>query len=251
MPSRPQRLLSCSTPSDEAGWYKWVERAAIVPSNLWLPKFDVKAVVTQFASDQHCEVYDASSMFNVMRGDALKVDTALVLLSQRSQKHPNVLHFVQMSEYNVEALLAADILLQVRDVFEGLSDAIAVGQHLLHAFCVFQGATIKMHDVRDAVVLRAVLTQIETDAECMICLEDLCNLQTTLPFACGHPICRGCFEQNRLRECAKCRTVSPWKAQRYVHIDEATKREAHARGRVYVRDAPATVRSGTGPDFLP
>ena len=53
-------------------------------------------------------MYDASRMFDAARGDASKVDNALVLLTQRSKKHENTLHFVGMSEYNVEALVVAD-----------------------------------------------------------------------------------------------------------------------------------------------
>ena len=81
-------------------------------------------------------------MFNVLRGDALKVDNAIVLLSERSVKYPDTLHFVQMNEYNVESLVTADVLLQLRDVAQHLSDAITVAQYMLHAFCVRRGETI-------------------------------------------------------------------------------------------------------------
>ena len=111
----PHHLVSCIVPTDDDSFYKWIEKVYRLPSNLWLPKIDVKAIVAIFAKEQGWNMYDASQMFNVLCQDAFKVDTALVLLSKRSMQKQDTLHIVCMSEYNVEAMQICDILLQMRD----------------------------------------------------------------------------------------------------------------------------------------
>ena len=227
-------IMSCALPRD-IDFYKWVDRLAVVPDNLWLPKIDVKEVVSAFAVDEKLVVYDASPMFNVINGDASKVDNALVLLNERSNNKEDTLHLVCMTAFNVEALVAADIIFQLHDVTQALSDGITVGKYLLHAFCVFKGEFIKMFDVRDATVVRSTLSQFEHEAECMICMNDLHMRPTVLPYACGHPICKSCFEDIDLRECAKCRLRAPWPSQAHLKIDDDVKDAAQANGMIRVR----------------
>lgn len=227
-------LTSCQLPTEESNVYRWVETVAVLPATLWLPKIDLKATIAEFCEEQNWDMYDASQMFNPLRGDALKADNALVLLSQRSMKKRDTLHLVCMTEYNVESLQVCDVLFQLRDLQQELSDAIVVGKYLLHAFCVFRGETVKLYDIKDATVVRSVLTQIENEAECMICLKEMHNESTVLPFACGHPICRDCFVENSTGQCAKCRSSTPWTSQHYIHLDPSIKDAARQNGSVRV-----------------
>lgn len=221
-------IVSYELPTDDNSFYKWIENAYTLPSNLWLPKIDVKAIVTSFANEQGWHLYDASQMFNVLCRDASKVDTAQMLISKRSIEKQDTLHLVCMSEYNVEAMQMCDILFQMKDVSNGVTDVIWVDKYLLHAFCVFRGEIIRFYDVKDATLVRSILTQIENDAECMICFRELYNISTALPFACGHPICLECNNKISMNNCAKCRLSTRWKSQHYIKLNEEVKSAAKA-----------------------
>lgn len=229
-------LVSCNVPSDDDSFYAWVEQAYRLPSNLWLPKINVKATIAAFANEQGWKIYDASQMFNVLCKDASKVDIAIQLLSQRSLQKQDTLHIVCMSEFNVEAMQILSLLFQLKDYREGRTDVITIDKYLLHCICVFRGESVRLHDIHDATLVRTLLTQIENDAECMICLKDLYKNETVLPFACGHPICSECFYSSCMKSCAKCRTCKPWKSQRYMHLHDEVKKAAHAGSVIEIKE---------------
>ncbi len=217
------RVVSLDVP-DERHVYDWMGKMAVVPSNLWLPKTRVLDTVASFAAEQGFTLYDASRMFARLGHDAARVDDAVVLLTQRSLKLARVLHFVEMDEYNVEAMVTLDILLQFRDVCAEKTAALVVGKHLLHAVCFLDGECIPMYDVKDARVSRSLLSQFERDSECLICLEDLRGRSTVVPFACGHPLCADCFYKNEtLSACPKCRQQKRWQSKCYIGVSVGEK----------------------------
>lgn len=211
-------LHSMSVAHNEKDFYAQLKCLSIVPTNLWLPKININAVVDAFAADQDYDVYDASSMFNVCNDDACRVDTALVLLAERSKKKPQTIHLVRMTEYNVEALIMVDTLLQFRDVSDGITDALCVGKHILHAFCVLDGETLKMYDIKCRQIARQILAQAERNAECTVCLESLKSEFTAIPFACGHVLCHACGMSSDLTSCPSCRETKRWKSLNYFKI---------------------------------
>ena len=210
-------VLAIDMPKSEAQIYDFIAKAAIVPEKLWFSKLDLKAIVDAFAYDNCYDVYDVSPMFRRLGNDAEKVDCALTMLSTRSTKHSETIHFVAMDEYSVETMIIVDVLLQLRDLHAGMTDAICVGKHLLHGICIFNGYTIKLHDAKDARVVRALLSQMERDGECVICLESLNELQTVIPFKCGHPICSACRKIMTVA-CPKCRETKLWESLPGIEI---------------------------------
>ena len=138
-----------------------------------------------------------------------------------------------MTELNIETMVVIDSLLQVRDLSAGMTDALCVGKQLLHAICIFRGETIKLYDLKDPIVVRSILRQIEPDSECVICLEPMFGMETVLPFDCGHPMCRDCYD-TAVSECPSCREKTPWSSLSLMHISEECKSEVHRRGSVKV-----------------
>ena len=213
-------MFAIKTPTTEAEMYDFVAKAAILPAALWFSKVDLKTTVDAFARDNRYAVYDVSPMFRNLGNDARKVDTAVTMLSTRSTKYTETIHFVAMDEYSVEAMIILDVLLQLRDLHAGITDAICVGKHLLHGICIFNGYTIKLHDVKDALVVRALLSQMERDGECVICLESLNELQTVIPFKCGHPMCSDCRKLMSAVACPKCRETQSWNSLPAFEIND-------------------------------
>ncbi len=208
--SKPATVHEVTLSRDEAQFYEQIKRLAVLPSTLRLPKFNLVSVVSSFASENEFLFVDASSMFDPCCDDAAKVDTAVTLLSERSKRFPKVIHFARMTEYNVEAFTMLDVLLQYRDLCADLTDAICVGKFLLHAICVVNGETIKIHDAKRAVVVRQILSQIQHQAECAVCLAALQGEHTVIPFACGHSLCYACGTQPALVSCPLCRESKRW-----------------------------------------
>lgn len=217
MMGRQARVFSLDVP-DEKHIYDWIGAMAVVPSNLWLPKTRVRDSVASFAVDEDFVLYDASRMFAPLGHDAARVDSAIFLLTQRSLKNRRVLHLVEMDEYNVEAMVTIDILLQFRDVCTKKTDALVVGKYLLHAVCFLDGECVPVYDAKDAQVTRSLLSQFERNSECPICLNDLRGCSTVIPFSCGHPLCAECFHEHGagLGACPKCRQRKRWPSKCYM-----------------------------------
>lgn len=227
-------VVAFDAPQSELDVYELAGKMAIVPENLWFSKIDLRTIVGAFARDNAYSVYDVSPMFRSSH-DPEKLDTAITMVSERSIKKTDTIHLAIMDEFSVEAMVIVDVLLQLRDLRDGLTDAVCVGKHILHAICIFNGYTIKLHNVKDALVVRAVLSQMERDAECVICLELLESLHTVLPYRCGHPVCKNCSVRFHMTACPKCRETHAWKCGNSIRIEAYAKKAVIEKGDAPVR----------------
>ena len=212
-----KRMHSLTHPTTEEEFHHFVDTIAIVPSNIYLPTFDISLTINKFAEDFSFEVYDVSKIFHAKNATSLKVCTSISLLVERSRRQKSTIHLAKMTEYNVESMVRADMYFQYTDMARGLTEAIVIGKHLLHAFCILNGETVKFYDVKDEKVVRSVIKQLEPEAECCICLETLAGLPTCIPFACGHAICTSCFTPS-LKACPACRDHRSWKSLSLVSV---------------------------------
>lgn len=204
-------LHSIDSPKTEEEMHTMIDKIAVVPRDIYLSRVDIGLTVAEFAEDFAYEIFDATKIFHSKNASSVKVCKCLSLLVERSKQHKSTLHLVRMTEHNVESMVMADIFFQYTDVLREQTDGLVIGKHLLHAFCIMNGETVRLYDVKHKSVVRSVIKQFEPDAECSICLEHLMGLSTCLPFACGHAICTSCFTPD-LKACPACRDKRSWKS---------------------------------------
>lgn len=189
----------------------------------------VATVVAQFASDMgYAAPVNCTNFFTpAHNGSACLVEDVLclLLLATITKRNKNVIHFIEATASNIEAMRMASIWSQIMNEAESTTlecGTLTVNPHLktLHAITVCNGQYLCHYDViSDADKQRVAMMLKSFSDECPVCLGDLSSVRTVSAFACGHPLCRDCAEQMRVKGdneknvyegCPVCRETRPW-----------------------------------------
>lgn len=189
--------------------YAFIAKCAIRPPAYGLSAIDLSSVVAAYARDNGFTVYDASRLFDRHANDPAGVETAIHVLSDRSKKHERVIHFVETTAFNIDAMLLVDVLLQLQDKLVNQANALILGKCMLHGVLFVNGFSLRLYDAKDVTVVRNLLSNFDVDGECAVCLTELETTNTKSPFACGHPLCSACSKAD-LDACPLCRVRKSW-----------------------------------------
>ena len=180
-----------SMPSSFDAWQKLL----ILPRPIRLPPFDVRAAIDGFGREHGLRVKHCTELLGPLHNKSLRAAVeAHDLLAARAKKHPDELHVLVTTEFNIEAMmLHMNAVFQMDSPgFRGESGSTLYCHKRLHAM-LYQGHyALPFYDIDDVRVLRNILKTLLPDEECVICMADMSEEESAHPFVCGHGMCVAC-----------------------------------------------------------
>ncbi len=216
----PVACLETNLPSTPAQVYSMVEQMAVMPSSVRLPKVDMTRVFAEFSTEWKLD--PPSNCTELLTSDhnrsAELVEDALERIRDRSLANPKSIHYLLMDEYNIEAMNIANVLLQFNEEITNGPSApdgrimIVCGKHLLHCCAYMAGSNIRFYDIKKRDKVAMILKSFAPGLECAMCLVEFDDVQTKIPFECGHPMCMSCAGRAmmELTVCPTCRCPKKW-----------------------------------------
>lgn len=198
------------------GVYAAIRRLLVLPETPQLSKQDLPCLIIEF-----CESHSMPPPMNVTsrltpahNRCVQSVEKELDRVRAESLRRPNVLHYFVTTEHNMEAMCTIDVLLQLGKSMRDGTPTVVVGKHMLHACTYMNGAELRHYDVKKRDKFTMMLKSFAPGLECVMCLEEFSNVETMIPFECGHPVCAGCSSEQgrRLVSCPSCRCTRRWRA---------------------------------------
>ena len=184
-----------------------LQKGLTLPQPIRLPPFDVRAAIDEFCCEYGLRVKHCTQLLGPLHNKSLWAAVeAHDLLATRAREHPDELHVLVTTEFNIEAMmLHMNAVFQMdRPAFwEDSSSILFYCHERLHAM-LYQGHyTLPCYDIDDVRVLRNMLKTLLPDEECVICMADMSEEESTHPFVCGHGMCVSCGREH-IQSCPTC-----------------------------------------------